>query len=127
VVRLQQQSLLLPSEPFSGWCFCTQLLDLNCPKCGYHTKLLLGTQSPDQTFSDLNEDFAYYRLYLCLADKTLYSMNVHDREWNGDCPNHKGVKLQPLDSPPTVCPRCGGSLEVSEKEIIKHEEEAAAT
>jgi rRNA maturation endonuclease Nob1 len=54
-------------------------------------------------------------------------MNVNDREWNGDCPNHKGVKLQSLNSPPDACPRCGGPLEILEKEIIKHEEEAAAT
>jgi hypothetical protein len=106
--------------------FSVQLLELNCPRCGYHAQLLLGTQNPDQTFSDLNEDFAYYRLYKCPTDNTLHSMNVHDREWNGDCPQHKGVKLQSLNGPPTVCPKCGGPLEVVEKEILKHEEEAPA-
>ncbi len=87
----------------------------------------MGTQNPDQTFSDLNEDFAYYRLFLCPADKTLHSMNVNDREWNGECPRHQTVKLQPLNDVPKYCPRCGGPLEISEKEIIKHEEEATAT
>jgi hypothetical protein len=88
--------------------------------------LLLGTQNPDQTFSDLNEDFAYYRLYQCPADKELYSMNVNDREWTGTCPQHKTTKLQPLSKIPATCPRCGSPMEVSEKEILKHEEEALA-
>ena len=56
----------------------------------------------------------------------LYSMNVNDREWRGECPQHKTVKLQLLSKPPEVCPRCGGPLEVSEKEILKHEEEVPA-
>ncbi len=104
-----------------------QLLELYCPKCGYNAKLLLGTQNPDQTLSDLNEDFAYYRLYRCPTDKELFSMNAHDREWDGSCPTHKNTKLQPLSEMPTTCPRCGMPLEVSEKEILKHEEEAVAT
>ena len=103
-----------------------QLLQLDCPKCGYNTRLLLGTQNPDQTFSDLNEDFAYYRLYQCPADKMLHSMNANDRDWAGNCPIHKNVRLQPLSEIPTSCPRCSGPLEVSEKEILKHEQEAQA-
>jgi DNA-directed RNA polymerase subunit RPC12/RpoP len=100
-----------------------QLLELNCPKCGYEAKLLLGTQTPDQTFSDLNEDFAYYRLFRCPVDKLLFSMNVHDREWDGSCPSHKEAKLQQLSEMPTTCPRCGSRLQVSEREIVEHEEE----
>jgi hypothetical protein len=83
----------------------------------------LGTQDPDQTFSDLNEDFAYYRIYLCPVDKTLYSMNVHDREWNGTCPQHKNMKLQPLQELPKTCPKCGGPLEIKEKETLETEKD----
>lgn len=97
-----------------------ELVELHCSNCGYKVNLLLGTQDLDQTFSDLNEDFAYYRAYLCPLDKTLHSMNVHDREWNGDCPEHRNVKLQPLQDLPKTCPKCSGPLEVTVKEILKH-------
>jgi hypothetical protein len=102
-------------------------LQVNCPKCGYNAHLLLGTQNPDQTFSDLNEDFAYYKLYLCPADKSLHSMNVNDREWNGTCPKHKIAKLQPLNDIPKTCPRCDGPLDTIEEETLSHEEETIAT
>lgn len=98
-----------------------ELVEYNCPKCGYKAHLLLGTQDPDQTLSDLNEDFAYYRLYLCPVDKTLYSMNVHDREWEGNCPQHQDVQLQLLQDIPQPCPRCGGTAEVTKKQILKPE------
>ncbi len=87
----------------------------------------MGTQNPDQTFSDLNEDFAYYRLYQCPTDKALLAMNVNDREWDGTCPQHQATKLEPLTEVPKVCPRCGGPLQIEEKEIIRHDEEVAAT
>jgi hypothetical protein len=98
-------------------------LELNCPKCGYKAHLLYGTQNPYQTFSDLNEDFAYYKLYLCSVDKTFYSMNANDREWNGNCPEHRSEKLQPLNDVPKICPRCGGLLEVTEEEALEAEKE----
>jgi len=50
-------------------------------------------------------------------------MNVHDREWDGTCPQHKEVELQLLQTVPKSCPRCGGSLEVTEKQILKPEKE----
>ena len=126
MVQPQQQTLLSAASPHSNGEH-TQLLELNCPKCGYNARLLLGTQTPDQTFSDLNEDFAYYKLYQCPTDKALYSMNQNDREWGGNCPQHKTTKLQSLTEIPTVCPQCGGPLQATEKEILKHEEEAVAT
>ncbi len=91
-----------------------ELLELNCPRCGYNSQILLGTQNLDQTFSDLNEDFAYYKLYLCPSDKTFYSINVNDREWDGKCPQHKDVLLQPLQQVPKTCPRCGGPLDITQ-------------
>ncbi len=99
-----------------------ELLELNCPKCHYFVSLLVGTQYPDQTFSDLNEDFAYYRIFLCPVDKSFLSINIHDREFDGNCPDHK-VKLQMLRDLPKECPRCGGPLEITEKEILKPEKE----
>ncbi len=98
-----------------------ELLELNCPKCDYKVSLLLGTQDPNQTLSDLNEDFAYYALFLCPVDKTFHSINIHDREFDGNCPEHKNVKLQAIKEIPKTCPKCGGPLEVTKKDILKPE------
>ncbi len=96
-----------------------ELLEITCPRCGYSVSLLMGTQDPDQTFSDLNEDFAYYRLFLCPVDRAFHSINIHDREFDGDCPEHKGTKLESLKEIPTTCPKCGGEIQVVKKEILK--------
>lgn len=96
------------------------LLEFNCLKGDYKVNLLVGTQEPNQTFSDLNEDFAYYRLFLCPVDKTLQSININDREFHGDCALHK-VKLEPLQEIPKTCPKCGGPVQVVKKTILKPE------
>ena len=95
-----------------------ELWELTCEKGHYKASLLLGTQDPDQTFADLNEDFAYYRLFLCPTDKTLHSINVSDREFDGNCPEHN-VKLQPLSDLPKTCPKCGGAVNITKKDILK--------
>lgn len=95
-----------------------ELVQLACCECDYGVDLLLGTQEADQTFSDLNEDFAYYRLFQCPADMTVHSINVHDREFDGACPEHK-VKLQSLADLPRACPKCGGPVQLTRKDILK--------
>jgi hypothetical protein len=97
-----------------------QLLEIYCPSCGYRVSLLVGTQQPSQTYSDLNEDFAFYQLFFCPADKSLHSMNVHDREFEAYCPEH-ATKMEPLPDVPTSCPVCGGPIEVVKKDILKPE------
>jgi ribosomal protein S27AE len=97
-----------------------ELIQLACSKCNYTADLLLGTQEPGQTFSDLNEDFAFYKLFQCDADGTVLSIDVHDREFDGNCPQHK-VKLQALTHFPHACPKCGGPINVTHKDIFKPE------
>jgi hypothetical protein len=97
-----------------------ELLQLVCSRCNYRADLLIGTQDPGQTFSDLNEDFAYYRLFLCPEDNDIHSIDIHFREFDGSCPQH-GVELLPLTELPHACPKCGGPLEVTKKDILKPE------
>lgn len=49
-------------------------------KCGCHASLLLGTHEPDQTLSDLDEDFAYYKLFLFSMDNMFYATIPYDKE-----------------------------------------------
>lgn len=97
-----------------------ELWECVCPKCTFKVHLLIGTQDPDQTFSDLNEDFAYYKLFLCPEGKEIHSINVNDREFDGNCSLHK-VKLKPLTDLPKTCPKCEETIHVTKKEILKTE------
>jgi len=96
-----------------------KLLKLTCPACNYTISLLEGTQGPDQTYADLNEDFAFYKLFLCPVDNLIHSININDREFKGNCPEHPGTKLLPLKELPKSCTMCEGALEVTEEEILK--------
>jgi len=60
------------------------------------------------------------RARFCPEDKTIDSINVYDREFDGNCPEHK-VKLQPLSDLPKTCPKCGGAAFITKKDILKPE------
>jgi endogenous inhibitor of DNA gyrase (YacG/DUF329 family) len=92
-------------------------LEVACTQCDYEVDLLVGTQSPRQTFSDLNEDFAYYKLFLCPKGNDIQSIDVHFREFDGGCPEH-GVELQPLTDMPRDCPKCGESVQVMRNRVV---------
>jgi hypothetical protein len=95
-----------------------ELFQLVCSRCDYKADLLVGTQEPAQTFSDLNEDFAYYRLFLCPEGSDIQSMDINLREFDGNCSQH-GVELKPLTEMPKSCPKCGEPVRVSRMDILK--------
>jgi predicted RNA-binding Zn-ribbon protein involved in translation (DUF1610 family) len=81
-----------------------------CGNCGYEKKLTLGSYDVDQTLSDLNEDFAYYKLFTCKVEKVFVTGNVHNRYFDNRCPAD-GSELVPIEElPPNKCPRCGASI-----------------
>ena len=83
--------------------------------------MLIGTPGPDQTYTDLNEDFSYYQIYECVDDRTLLSINIRDSDFFGNCPEH-GTKLRRLDGTPDECPKCGGKLTCTRLEMHPLEE-----
>ena len=91
-------------------------IQLACQRCNYNADLVVGTQEHGQTLSDLNEDFAFYKLFQCDADETLQSIDVNNREFEGDCPEHN-VKLKALTRVPHDCPKCEGPLNVNHKDM----------
>ncbi len=94
-----------------------ELIEFDCKNCGYKTHLLTGTNTPDQTLSDLNEDFAHFKVYLCPEGKELYSFDHHDREFDQKCPIHH-EELQEQNEIPGYCPKCGGNTQTTEKPQI---------
>lgn len=82
---------------------------VRCGGCGYETKLSLGSTDLDQTYSDLNEDFAFFKLFTCKSEKVFVAVNIHDRHFHGRCPAD-GSELVPAEVPPSACPRCGAKI-----------------
>ena len=68
----------------------------------------------DQILTDVNNDFAQYRLFLCREELTLVHANVLDAHFHNKCPSD-GSELEQIDDPQTAkCPRCGKELNVEE-------------
>ncbi|MHA2068336.1 MAG: hypothetical protein ACXABY_28570 [Candidatus Thorarchaeota archaeon] len=96
--------------------------EISCSECSYHKDLLVGSVSAEQTLSDVNEDFACYKLHLCEEGKEILSLDIHDREFDGMCPVH-GKKLVPTNEMPSECPKCGASLKSEKRDILVSKEE----
>ena len=93
-----------------------ELWEFKCPKCGYTKQLLVGSHNQNQTLSDLNEDFADFRVFICPKGKELHSFDVHNREFDKTCPIHQ-VKLQECKNVHEDCPKCGETAQTTEKEM----------
>ena len=93
-----------------------ELYELSCPKCGYKKRILLGTHAPKETFSDLNEDNAYYQLYYCPIGKEYHSRDTSDREFNKKCEIHQG-EMELLSKLPEKCPKCNEKMVVKKLDL----------
>ncbi len=82
---------------------------LRCSNCGESALVELGSYTETQSYSDLNEDFAYFRLYTCPVHKGWAYRNASDRTFDGSC-SIDGGKLQAFDISTGKCPRCGGAI-----------------
>jgi predicted RNA-binding Zn-ribbon protein involved in translation (DUF1610 family) len=79
----------------------------------------------DQIFTDVNNDFAQYKLFLCRKELTLVHANVLDTHFDNKCPSDK-TELEEIDDPQnTKCPRCGKALIVEEIKPLAASEEAS--
>src|SRR5687767_15702998 len=68
----------------------------------------------DQILTDVNNDFAQYRLFVCRKELTLVHADVLDAHFDNKCPSDKS-ELEPIDDPEHVkCPRCGNDLKVED-------------
>ncbi|MFQ5920659.1 MAG: hypothetical protein ACE5JV_01420 [Nitrososphaerales archaeon] len=83
---------------------------VRCGNCGYETTLNLGSTDLSQTYSDLNEDFAYYKLFVCKKERKFVPVNIHDRHFDNVCPADGGELVPAEEVPPTKCPRCSASI-----------------
>lgn len=85
-----------------------------CKSCGYKAKLLLGSADLDQTLTDVNADYADYRLFICKKESKFVHADIHDKSFWGRCPSD-GTALEGIQDPRQAkCPRCGNELEIQE-------------
>jgi predicted RNA-binding Zn-ribbon protein involved in translation (DUF1610 family) len=91
-----------------------KIYNFKCPTCGYESRHPVGTPDMDQILTDVNNDFAQYRLFVCKKELTLLHADVLDAHFDNKCPSDKS-ELEPIDDPEHVkCPRCSNELKVED-------------
>ena len=84
----------------------------------------MGSPAGDQILTDVNTEFAQYKLFACLQEKKFVGANVLDPGFAGKCPSD-GSALQEVDVKEAKCPRCGTELKVEEINPFSAGESAA--
>ena len=67
----------------------------------------------DQILTDVNSEFAQYRLFLCKKEQKFIHADTLDNNFDGKCPSD-ATDLEPVESKNAKCPRCGKDLEIAE-------------
>lgn len=67
----------------------------------------------DQTLTDVNTEFAQYKLFVCKKEQKFVHADILDAQFDGKCPSDASEleEVQPLE---VKCPRCGKDLEITE-------------
>ncbi len=90
-----------------------KVYSFKCPACGYQSRHQLGTPDIDQTMTDVNTEFAQYRLFVCKKEKKFVHADMLDAGFDKKCPSD-GTELEEVDPREAKCPGCGRELETQE-------------
>ncbi|HXG06407.1 MAG TPA: hypothetical protein VNI77_03675 [Nitrososphaera sp.] len=102
-----------------------EVFSFRCPTCGYNSKHPLGTPDMDQTLTDVNTEFAQYRLFVCRQEKKFVHMDTLDSHFDNKCPADKSELEQVSDPKKALCPACGKELEVADIKPLATADSAA--
>jgi len=91
-----------------------KVFSFKCKSCGYDAKLPLGSSDLDQTLTDVNADYAEYRLFICKKESKFVHADIHDKGFEGRCPSDATELEEVQDPRQAKCPRCGKELEIGE-------------
>jgi len=88
-----------------------QIYHFMCKGCGYEARLPLGSSDLDQVLTDVNGDYAEYRLFRCQVELKFVHVDIHDKGFEDNCPSD-GSKLIEIDieNRPIKCPQCNKDL-----------------
>jgi hypothetical protein len=92
-----------------------QIYHFTCKGCGYESKLPLGSSDFDQILTDVNADYAEYRLFICRMESKFVHADVHDKEFEGKCPADGSDLIEIKELLHLKCPRCNQNKLVTEK------------
>jgi hypothetical protein len=81
-----------------------------CSNCLYESKQPLGASNIDQILTDVNTDFAEYRLFVCKTESTFIHADIHCKDFKGKCSSDDSILVEVKEIPPTKCPRCNQDL-----------------
>lgn len=91
-----------------------KVYSFKCASCGYESRHVLGTPDMDQILTDVNTEFAQYRLFVCRKEQKFIHADVLDSHFDDKCPVD-GTKLEEVERPSEAkCPRCGKELNIEE-------------
>jgi hypothetical protein len=101
-----------------------RVYDFACSACNFESRQQVGTPDADQILTDVNTEFAQYKLFACLKEKKFVGANVLDASFDRKCPSD-GSELQEVNVEEAKCPRCGSDLKVEEKKPLSTGDSAA--
>jgi hypothetical protein len=107
-----------------GILYSVKVYDFGCPSCGFESRNQIGSPDGDQILTDVNTEFAQYKLYACLKEKKFVGANVLDATFDGKCPSD-GSALQEVTTEEARCPRCNTKLKVEESRPLSTSDSAA--
>lgn len=91
-----------------------KVFSFRCPSCNYESRHMVGTPDMDQILTDVNTEFAQYKLYVCKKEGKFVHADFLDAHFDGRCPSD-GTELEEVPEPLKAgCPRCGKELQVQE-------------
>jgi hypothetical protein len=97
----------------SGLLGALRVFSYRCPSCNYESKHQIGTPDMDQILTDVNTEFAQYRLFVCKKEQKFVQADILDPQFDGKCPSD-GSELEEVQPQEAKCPRCGSDLEIRE-------------
>lgn len=102
-----------------------KVFGFKCQTCGYNSKHQLGTPDMDQTLTDVNTEFAQYRLFVCRKEKKFVHIDILDSHFDNKCPADQSELEQVNDPKNALCPACGRELEIEEVKPLATADSAA--
>ena len=103
-----------------------KVYSFRCGSCSYESRHhIVGTPDMDQILTDVNNEFAQYKLFLCKKEVTLVHANILDTHFDNRCPSDKS-ELEEIEDPENAkCPRCGKELIVEETKPLAASDESS--